>query len=322
VAGVGYDTHLLNAKVLDDTGTGFDTWVASGIYWATDAGASVINMSLGRPAACPALLQDAIDYAWARNVVVVAAAGNTGNSDLQAPASCAHVISVASTNHGDAPSWFTTRGTWVTVAAPGEWIVSANKDGVYEKLSGTSMAAPHVSGLAGLVWASSYGTSAQAVFDQLTRTADRVPFTGQFWQYGRVNAAAALGAPPSTPTPTLPPSNIRGWGSNQWGRLTDPVDQYVRMTPAPMLGPGEVSAVAAGSSMTLALATDGTVWASGSGLKGRSRTPGHRLYSVFRGLHPVHDSSAAGARIVGREGDRGRPWCPRAQGRRHGLGLG
>jgi hypothetical protein len=136
------------------------------------------------------------------------------------------------------------------------------------------MAAPHVSGLAGLVWASSNGTSAQAVFDQLTRTADRVPFTGQFRQYGRVNAAAALGAPPSTPTPTLPPSNIRGWGSNQWGRLTDPVDQYVRLTPAPMLGPGEVSAVAAGSSMTLALATDGTVWASGSGLKGDLGRPG------------------------------------------------
>jgi thermitase len=74
IAGVGFDTRLLNAKVLNDTGAGTVTWIANGIQWATDSGANVINMSLGAPGVCPSAMQDAINYAWAHNVVVVAAA--------------------------------------------------------------------------------------------------------------------------------------------------------------------------------------------------------------------------------------------------------
>jgi len=102
VAGVGYTTSLLNGKVLDDGASGTISGVADGIRWATDNGAKVISMSLGGDGACPTSVQDAIDAAWSRNVVVVAAAGNSGSDQAFFPAGCAHVIAVASTDASDA----------------------------------------------------------------------------------------------------------------------------------------------------------------------------------------------------------------------------
>src|SRR5687768_7454763 len=75
-SGVGFDARLLNVKVLDDGGSGSNLSVAQGITWAAANGAKVINMSLGAPGACPTTLQSAIDAAWSRGVVIVAAAGN------------------------------------------------------------------------------------------------------------------------------------------------------------------------------------------------------------------------------------------------------
>src|SRR5207244_3686628 len=142
-----------------------------------------------------------INYAWARNVVIVAAAGNNGLSDVGAPANCSHVISVAATDSADARASFSTWGAGVSVAAPGVGIYSTNFVGDYEAMSGTSMAAPFVSGLAGLIWATQYGTSNESVADRLLNTADQVPGTGTYWSHGRINAAAAVAAP--APTVTL-----------------------------------------------------------------------------------------------------------------------
>jgi thermitase len=210
-AGVGYNTSLMNIKVLDDTGSGTDSTVIQGIYDAANLGASVINMSLGGTGPCTPAMQSAINYAWSHNVVVVAAAGNDGTSNLHEPASCTHVVSVAATDQTDARASFSSWGSWVSVAAPGVSIESTNYTGGYEYLSGTSMAAPFVSGLAGLIWSTSYGTSNDTVVSRLLSTADPIPGTGSLWASGHVNASAAVGGPPTT---TLPLSvSVLGNGS-------------------------------------------------------------------------------------------------------------
>lgn len=192
VAGTAYYARLQSVKVLDDTGKGSYSGIAQGIRWAADNGADVINMSLGGPGSCTALLQDAINYAGARNVVIVAAAGNTGSTALQIPASCSNVISVASTDQSDAKSSFSTYGTWVTVAAPGTNIASTYNNGGYVYLSGTSMATPYVSGIAAMLRSQPRCKSSAAIYNRITQSADQIGGTGSYWQYGRVNALRAV----------------------------------------------------------------------------------------------------------------------------------
>jgi thermitase len=92
VAGVGYDTRLLNGKVLDDTGSGASSTIVNGITWATDNGASVINLSLGGYGTCPSVVQDALNYARSHGVVTVAAAGNDGSNSILWPANCTNAL--------------------------------------------------------------------------------------------------------------------------------------------------------------------------------------------------------------------------------------
>ncbi|MHB8647759.1 MAG: S8 family serine peptidase [Thermomicrobiales bacterium] len=209
VAGLGYDTQLLNGKVLDDSGSGYDSQIADGIRWAADNGAKVINMSLGAYGSCSQTFQDAIDYAWSKNVVIIAAAGNGGGALSMQPADCTHVIAVASTDANDARSGFSNYGGWIALAAPGSAIFSTvnpnlpqNNGNAYAYLSGTSMAAPHVAGLAALLWSTSWGTNAQAVTQRMESTADQIAGTGTNWQYGRINAMAAVSPDTTPPTAT------------------------------------------------------------------------------------------------------------------------
>jgi thermitase len=210
VAGVGYDTHLLNAKGCKE-GRCADSWVIAAIDWSLANGAKVISLTGASPTACPASLQAAIDRAWNQNVVVVAPAGNSSSTLPMTPGDCNHVVSVASTNADDSRSSFSEYGTWVSVAAPGgqdaagDLVLSTGYTGLYDYREGTSMAAPLVSGLAALIWASPYGTSANAVVQRITSTADRIAGTGTQWQAGRVNVAAALGATSGTLAPMASP---------------------------------------------------------------------------------------------------------------------
>jgi len=207
IAGVGYNTSLMNAKVLDDTGQGYDSWVANGIKWATDNGAKVINMSFGAASAESQTMIDAIAYAVANDVVVVAAAGNDGLNEQFTPASDPRVLSVASIDSLSAKALTSNWGSWVKLAAPGEHVLSTyyNDTYTYAYMTGTSMAAPHVSGVAALLWATSWDTRATSVnvIERIIATADNTILgTGTYWQYGRVDAAAAVVLPPNTPTPT------------------------------------------------------------------------------------------------------------------------
>ena len=146
VAGLGYSATIMNVKVLGDTGSGFYSWIASGIIWAADNGADVISMSLGGSSAS-SILEDAINYAWSKGVVVVAAAGNNGNMVPVYPAYYANCIAVAATDASDARPLWSNYGDWVDVAAPGSGILSTFKNDNYVYMSGTSMATPHVAGL-------------------------------------------------------------------------------------------------------------------------------------------------------------------------------
>lgn len=210
VAGVSYTASILNGKVLGDSGSGSYSGIAAGLIWAADNGAKVINLSLGG-SVDSSTLKDAIDYTVAKGAVVVAAAGNNGNTVPLYPANYSSVLSVAATDQSDVkPSW-STYGSWVNVTAPGVSIYSTYKDGGYATYSGTSMATSYVSGVAVLVWAANHCATNSCVVGAIETGADKIGGTGSYWQYGRVNAYNAVVAgssPTNTPTPTLssPPS--------------------------------------------------------------------------------------------------------------------
>lgn len=199
VAGLGYNATLMNVKVLDDSGSGYYSWITNCITWAADNGARVINMSLGGPSKSKTL-ENAINYAWSKGVVIVAAAGNSGNTSPTYPGYYTNVIAVAATDSNDKKASWSSFGRWVDVAAPGVSIYSTfpnhrytiNKKLGYDYASGTSMATPHVAGLAALVWATSYGTNNSNVRRQIENTADKISGTGKYWAYGRINALAAV----------------------------------------------------------------------------------------------------------------------------------
>lgn len=209
VAGVGYNVSLINAKALNDSGSGFTSDIANGILWATDAGAKVINLSLGRDGACSNTETAAINYAWQHGAVIVAAAGNSGLPQAGAPGNCPNVVAVGAVDQNDNRASFSNYGSGVAVAAPGVAIISTTRDGGYQSFSGTSMATPHVSGLAGLLWALNPSGSPQSIVDQISAGASGINGTGSLWAWGRIDAAASVRssapAQPAQPTPTPTP---------------------------------------------------------------------------------------------------------------------
>ena len=198
VAGLGYTATIMNVKVMGDSGAGAYSSVASGIVWAADNGADIINMSLGG-SGYSATLEDAVNYAWSKGVVVVAAAGNGGSSAPFYPAYYTNCIAVAATDAYDAKTSWSNYGYWVDVAAPGVGIYSTLKDNGYGYKSGTSMASPHVAGLAGLVFATvsdadGDGNVNDEVRSRIEANCDDIGVSGI--GYGRINAARAVDSIP------------------------------------------------------------------------------------------------------------------------------
>jgi thermitase len=225
VAGLGYNVSLINAKVLNDSGSGFTSDIANGILWSTDSGAKVINLSLGRDGSCSNTENAAVSYAWQRGVVVVAAAGNSGSPQAGAPGNCPNVVAVAAVDQNDNRASFSNYGNNVEVAAPGVGILSTTRDGSYQSFNGTSMAAPHVAGLAGLLWSLNPGGSPQSIVDRISAGAVRIGGTGSLWAWGRIDAAASVrnGSAPQPapqPAPTPQPTPVVCQNPRQPVRLT------------------------------------------------------------------------------------------------------
>ena len=197
VAGSGFapQAKVLPVRVLDDSGSGYDSSVTAGLIYAVDHGATVVNMSLGTPGADSAMAA-AVSYAQGHDVVVVAAAGNTratGNS-ASYPAAFPGVLAVGASDAADNIAAFSTTGSYVSIAAPGVQVLSTWKDGSTLNLSGTSMAAPYAAATAALVRSAGPALLANGVLQSLTGTATDIAPAGRDDASGAgvVDPAAAL----------------------------------------------------------------------------------------------------------------------------------
>ncbi|WP_051291557.1 S8 family serine peptidase [Fictibacillus gelatini] len=124
--------------------------IARGIEYAADHGADIINLSLGSYD-YSYVIDYAVNYAYSKGVIVIAAAGNEDTYKKSYPAALDHVLGVSATNDADRITWFSNYGSYIDLAAPGEDIYSTVTGNSYEEMSGTSMAAPVVSGTAALI---------------------------------------------------------------------------------------------------------------------------------------------------------------------------
>jgi hypothetical protein len=192
-SGVAPNAKILPIKVLDQAGQGDARDVATGVRYAADSGAQVINLSLGGATESPSLTQ-AIQYANDKGALVVAAAGNGGATDKPKwPASLDLTIAVTAVDSSRNVTSFDQRGDYIDIAAPGASIVSTAK-GDYVALSGTSMAAGFVAGAAALLFAAEPRVSNAQVRDILLRTATDIgdPGRDQTYGVGFLNLVAAL----------------------------------------------------------------------------------------------------------------------------------
>jgi subtilisin len=149
VVGVGPNIDLYAIKVLNASGSGYLSDVIEGLDWAVSNGIQVVNMSLGTSKDVQSL-HDAILRTYNAGVTIVAAAGNSGGA-VSYPAAYPEVIAVSATDSNDRIAYWSSRGPEVDLAAPGVRIYSTYKGKTYATLSGTSMAAPHVTGAAALI---------------------------------------------------------------------------------------------------------------------------------------------------------------------------
>ncbi len=190
--------QLLAVRVLDSDGVGDAFRVTRGLVMAVDRGADVVNLSLGLTSSSQAV-QAALAYAAGAGAVVVAAAGNADAPAVEFPASVPGVIAVAGTDGSDLKASFSDYGAGVTLAAPSVGILSTFWNGGYALWSGTSMAAPFVSGAAALLYGYVGGRSpaaARTVQSLMTQGAHSLagvdPTFGALLGAGRLDASASM----------------------------------------------------------------------------------------------------------------------------------
>lgn len=193
IAGVAKQNKILPIKVLDNKGEGTSFEVAEGIRYAVDQGASIINLSLG-DYYNSRVLKDAIRYAYEHDVVLIAASGNDNVRDPMYPAKYKEVLTVGAVNENRERAFFSNYGNHLDVAAPGEHIPSTFPDNHYVIMSGTSMAAPHVSGLAALIRSVNPNLTNEDIYDIIRHTAIDLGKKGhdRYYGYGEINIAEAL----------------------------------------------------------------------------------------------------------------------------------
>ncbi|QWC22611.1 S8 family peptidase [Bacillus haikouensis] len=177
IAGINPFATILPVKVLDASGSGDTEQIAYGIMYAADQGAKVINLSLGGPYS--RTIEYALQYASKKGAVIVAASGNDGFEEVSYPASSKYAISVGSTNKLNIVSDFSNYGKGLDLVAPGSEIPALLPDGNVSYMSGTSMAAPHVSAAAGLLLSQKKGLSTGEVEKLLTQTTRDIAFEEQ-----------------------------------------------------------------------------------------------------------------------------------------------
>lgn len=209
VAGMAGGATIMPVKVFPPPPNVIGTYedLILGIVYATDNGARVINMSLGATSYSRGE-EAAVDYAWAHGAVVVAAAGNQGSNIYHYPAAHPNAIAVSATDGWDQRAGFSNWGDFVDVAAPGTFVFSTLRSNNYGWLSGTSMASPHVAGLAALIFSLNPQLTNAQVRRIIEENADDLGAAGwdPYFGHGRINGRKALAAVvPSPPDPTPTP---------------------------------------------------------------------------------------------------------------------
>jgi len=175
ITGLAYNSSLMNVKVAKDDGSVDPATVAKGIIWAVDNGANVVNISLTitKPSS---ILEDALNYAWDKGAVIIAAAGNNFSSTPVYPAAYPNVIAVAATDKDDRLPRWSNRGDWVSLAAPGVDIYSTLPGDDYGYRSGTSQAAALISGEAALLFTIAIDTNGDGNINDEIRHAIETSF--------------------------------------------------------------------------------------------------------------------------------------------------
>jgi len=211
VAGVAYNCRYLAYRVGHYSLP--TTAIVQGINAAKNNGALSISMSFG--GSYSSSIYNALNSAYNAGCVCVAAAGNGGSTQKLYPAGHSIVMGVASSNQYDNKSSFSSYGSWVDVAAPGENIVSTYYNGGYASADGTSMSCPHVAGMAVILYAMQGGTRTKANADDvIAAIRDSAVNVGSWVQYGRVDLDAAMDliAPPAPPQITnISPSTVQAF---------------------------------------------------------------------------------------------------------------
>ncbi|GIF19376.1 subtilisin family serine protease [Actinoplanes tereljensis] len=224
MAGVCWGCAILPVKVLDNSGSGYDSTIAKGITWAVGQGAKIINLSLGGTGYSQTLA-DAIAYANASAVLVVAAAGNDNSSTINYPAGYTDVLAVGATNRcpnfandptctagtTDKASFSNFNGStkWVDVAAPGI-VTGMDVNGNYNTGEpGTSFSAPIVSGIAGLIKSHRPGYTGWSILNAIQVSSTPI---GSWVTWGKVSADRAL----QVGTDTTPPAIVGLTPGQNW----------------------------------------------------------------------------------------------------------
>jgi len=213
IAGISWSDRVMPVKIMNGSGSGSTADLMDGIRWAADHGADVINMSVGG-FPYSQLVQDAVNYAWGKGVVLVGAAGNNRREETYYPASFDNVVSVSATQVNDEFSNWSSWGPKVDVSAPGSSVRTTNcytctyadhdSWGTHTYISGTSFATPNVAGVVALIRAKFPTYTPAQVVSRLLNTTDDLGYPGWDNRYGRgrVNAHRAVGATTSGPGPS------------------------------------------------------------------------------------------------------------------------
>lgn len=214
VIGVAPGVDIYALKVLDASGSGSFSNIIAALNWCVLNGIKVTNNSFGSSVDPGATVQDAFIRSYNAGILHIASAGNSGKANGRGdnvgfPAQYDSVMAVAATDSNDARAYFSSTGPDVEIAAPGVAILSTVPGGGYESWSGTSMASPHVAGVAALIMASNSGISNVAVRERLVSTAEDLGVTGRdtWFGYGLVDADKAVGIT-TTPDPNTAPEVI------------------------------------------------------------------------------------------------------------------
>jgi serine protease len=203
VAGQG-NSSLINGRALDESGSGSTADIADAVEWAADQGADIINMSLGG-GGYTSTMKNAVQYATNNGSLIFAAAGNDGSSSVSYPAAYSECVAVSAVDSNEQLASFSQYGSSVELCAPGVNVLSTTTTarGDYEQLSGTSMATPVTSGVAGLTLAQWSSLTNNELRNHLKCTAKDIGLSSDKQGSGQANAYNAV---------TTQPGNCDGGG--------------------------------------------------------------------------------------------------------------